>query len=61
MLWGYPIIPDILLWSCLILLAVCIVLLVLILKRAIANAGIDRVIREELRTGREESTGQQES
>jgi len=45
------------LWSCLILLAVCVVLLVLILKKTIANAGIDRVIREELRTGREESTG----
>jgi DNA recombination protein RmuC len=57
MLWGYPVIPDIILWSCLILLAVCVVLLVLILKRAIANAGIDQVIREELRTGREESTG----
>jgi DNA recombination protein RmuC len=57
MLWGYPVIPDIILWSCLILLAVCVVLLVLIFKRAIANAGIDQVIREELRTGREESTG----
>ena len=57
MLWGYPVIPDIILWSCLILLAVCVVLLVLILKRAIANTGMDQVIREELRTGREESTG----